>query len=130
MLLCQTAQELTHPSRIIETSLGNLFAENAACDVALIGSSSIRQKQITPVVTLPDLWQTFPYDDVLSTLPSLASKYSASSATLCTLRTVTVKMNAIKSIAVRAVYDDHLNKLVSLESKEKTIDTRHTTPSI
>jgi 5'-nucleotidase len=104
MLLCQTAQELTHPSRIIETSLGNLFAENAACDVALIGSSSIRQKQITPVVTLPDLWQTFPYDDVLSTLPSLASKYSASSATLCTLRTVTVKMNAIMSIAVCALF--------------------------
>ena len=67
-LLCWTAQELTHPSRIIETSLGNLFAdifaENAACDVALIGSGSIRQKQIGPVVMLRDLRQTFPYDDV------------------------------------------------------------------
>ena len=68
MLLCRTAQDLTHPSRIIETSLGNLFAdifaENAACDVALIGSGSIRQKQIGPVVTLRELRQTFPYDDV------------------------------------------------------------------
>lgn len=68
-LLCRTAQELTHPSRIIETSLGNLFADmyadNAACDVALIGSGSIRQKQIGPVVMLRDLRQTFPYDDVL-----------------------------------------------------------------
>jgi 5'-nucleotidase len=68
MLLCQTAQELTHPSRIIETSLGNLFAdifaENAACDVGLIDSGSIRQKQIGPVVTLRDLRQTFPYDDM------------------------------------------------------------------
>jgi 5'-nucleotidase len=59
---------LTHPSRIIETSLDNLFADifagNAACDVALIGSGSIRQKQIGPVGTLRDLRQTFPYDDV------------------------------------------------------------------
>lgn len=31
---------------------------------------------------------------------------------------------------VHAVYDDHLNKLVSLESKEKPIDARHTTPSV
>ena len=67
-LLCRTAQELTHPARMVETSLGNLFAdmfaENAACDVALIGSGSIRQKQMGPVVTLRDLRQTFPYDDV------------------------------------------------------------------
>ena len=108
MLLCRTAQDLTHPSRIIETSLGNLFAdifaENAACDVALIGSGSICQKQIGPVVTLRDLQQTFPYDDVLSTLPSLASKYSASSATLCTLRTVIMKVNALMSIAVCALF--------------------------
>jgi 5'-nucleotidase len=59
---------LTHPSRIIETSLGNLFAdifaENAACDVALIGSCSIRQKQTGPVVMLRDLRQTLPYNDV------------------------------------------------------------------
>ncbi len=68
MLLCRTAQDLTHPSRIIETSLGNLFAdmfaENAACDVALIGNGSIRQKQIGHVVMLRDLWQTLPYDDM------------------------------------------------------------------
>jgi 5'-nucleotidase len=68
MLLCQTAQELTHPSCIIETSLGNLFADmyadNAACDVALIGSGSIRQKQIGHVVMLRDLRQTLPYDDM------------------------------------------------------------------
>jgi 5'-nucleotidase len=42
-MLCRTAQELTHPSRIIETSLVNLFADmyadNAACDVAMIGNA-------------------------------------------------------------------------------------------
>ena len=41
-----------------------MFAENAACDVALIGNGSIRQKQIGHVVMLRDLWQTLPYDDM------------------------------------------------------------------
>ena len=65
-LLCRMAQKLTHPQRAIETDLGNLFAdifaENANCDIALIGSGSIRLEEMGPVVTLGDLRQVFPYD--------------------------------------------------------------------
>ncbi len=64
------ATQLTHPIREIETSLGNLvadiFAQRAQCDVALVGSGSIRSKEIGPTITLKDIHRCFPYDDSLS----------------------------------------------------------------
>lgn len=69
-LLCKLQTEFTHPEREIETSLGNFvadaLAERADCDVALVGSGSIRVKQIGPAVTLKDFLSCFPYDDVLT----------------------------------------------------------------
>lgn len=70
VLLCKLAKKLTHPKREIESSLGNLvadaFEQASAADVALVGSGSIRVKEIGPLVTLMDLMQCFPYDDSLS----------------------------------------------------------------
>lgn len=69
-ILCKFAQKLTHPRRYTETSLGNLiadaFAEVAECDAMLVGSGSIRVKEMGQVVTLRDLLTCFPYDDVLT----------------------------------------------------------------
>jgi len=69
VILCKFSQTLTHPKREVETSLGNLIAdalaENAECDVMLVGSGSIRVKELGPVVTLRDFLACFPYDDVL-----------------------------------------------------------------
>jgi 5'-nucleotidase len=69
-LLCKLQTEFTHPEREIETSLGNFIAdalaERADCDVAFVGSGSIRVKQIGPAVTLKDFLSCFPYDDVLT----------------------------------------------------------------
>lgn len=60
---------LTHPAREIETTLGNLvadiFADNAQSEVMLVGSGSIRVKELGPVVTLNDLISCFPYNDSL-----------------------------------------------------------------
>ncbi|HJW98359.1 MAG TPA: bifunctional UDP-sugar hydrolase/5'-nucleotidase [Candidatus Bathyarchaeia archaeon] len=68
-IICKLSQKQTHPKREIETSLGNLiadaFAEIAECDVMLVGSGSIRTKEIGPLVTLKDLLTCFPYDDTL-----------------------------------------------------------------
>ncbi len=67
--ICRFNDVLTHPKREIETALGNLvadiFAENSEADVVLVGSGSIRVKELGPVVTLGNLEQCFPYDDVL-----------------------------------------------------------------
>jgi 5'-nucleotidase len=60
----------THPSRLVETSLGDLFADAVAevteTDVAFIASGSIRVKELGPVVTLKDFLACFPYNDTLT----------------------------------------------------------------
>ena len=54
----------------METALGNLFADALAemgeCDIALVGSGSIRSKEMGPVVTLKDYRACFPYEDSFS----------------------------------------------------------------
>lgn len=70
VIITKFSQKLTHPKREIETSLGNLiadsFAEFATTDVMLVGSGSIRVKELGPAVTLSDLVSCFPYDDSLN----------------------------------------------------------------
>jgi len=69
-IICKFSQTLTHLQREVETSLGNLiadaFAENAQCDVMLVGSGSIRIKELGPLVTLKDFLACFPYDDTIT----------------------------------------------------------------
>ena len=60
---------LTHPSRIQETELGNLFADlmqmDSSFDIMFLGSGSLRLPTLGPIVTLQDLKEFFPYDDSL-----------------------------------------------------------------
>ena len=66
-VLSKLGREHLHPTRIVETELGNLFADAVAdlsgVDVALVGSGSIRKDRLGPLVTLGDLQVAFPYDD-------------------------------------------------------------------
>ena len=59
-------RQLTHPTRIRETELGDLFADvlrdALGVDVLLVGSGSIRGFELGPVVTKGDLSVCFPYD--------------------------------------------------------------------
>jgi 5'-nucleotidase / UDP-sugar diphosphatase len=68
-LVTKLSSTHTHPKREIETSLGNLFADAFAeiseTDVMLVGSGSIRVKELGPIVTLKDFITCFPYDDSL-----------------------------------------------------------------
>jgi len=68
--ICKFTHELAHPDRCVETSLGNLFADALAdmgeCDVMLVGSGSIRTKQLGPMVTLRDYRACYPYEDYMS----------------------------------------------------------------
>jgi 5'-nucleotidase len=69
-IVTKLSKKHTHPIREIETDLGNLFAdafaEMSQCDVMLVGSGSIRLKELGPIVTLKDLKACFPYDDSLN----------------------------------------------------------------
>ena len=69
-IICKFTETLTHPRREVETALGNLFADALAemgeCEVMLVGSGSIRSKELGPVVTLKDYRACFPYEDYMS----------------------------------------------------------------
>lgn len=60
--------ELHHEDRYKQTSLGNffadIFAEATACDLVLLTSGSIRVNKLGPIITLNDIMEAFPYDNV------------------------------------------------------------------
>jgi len=70
VVITKFAQPLTHPVREQETSLGNLLAdalaEGTGSDVVLLGSGSVRVREMGPAVTLMDFVSCFPYDDSLT----------------------------------------------------------------
>ena len=65
-ILTKFVKELTHPSRIMETELGDLYADilkdALAVDVFMLGSGSIRTEQLGPVVTKGDFDENYPYN--------------------------------------------------------------------
>lgn len=70
VIVSKFSEKLSHPAREEETTLGNLiadaFAEMAETDIMLVGSGSIRVKELGPLVTLKDFLACFPYDDALT----------------------------------------------------------------
>jgi 5'-nucleotidase/UDP-sugar diphosphatase len=118
-IICKFARALTHPAREVETSLGNLiadaFAEVAECDVMLVGSGSIRVKELGPLVTLRDLLTCFPYDDVLT-------RYTIDGSKLKGIFSYTMRTENRNSEGecyqvnnkVKAVYSDKKHELISL----------------
>lgn len=119
IIICKTAQKLTHPRREIETSLGNLvadaFSQNAMCDVVFVGSGSIRVKELGPIVTLSDLMACFPYDDSLT-------RYTITGKQLRQIFTHIMRIenrdgegeNYQINKGVQAIYNDKQKKLRSL----------------
>ena len=65
-ILTKFVRKLTHPSRIMETELGDLYAdilkEALGLDIFLLGSGSIRTEELGPVVTKGDFDENYPYD--------------------------------------------------------------------
>lgn len=70
VMVSKLSEKLTHPVREKETTLGNLiadaFSDMAETDIMLVGSGSIRVKELGPMVTLKDFLACFPYDDALT----------------------------------------------------------------
>ncbi len=68
-IITRFVRQLTHPTRIRETELGDLFSDvlrdALGVDIFLLGSGSIRAEQLGPVVTKGDLRVCFPYDDAV-----------------------------------------------------------------
>jgi 5'-nucleotidase/UDP-sugar diphosphatase len=106
--------------------LGNLvadaFAERAECDVAFVGSGSIRSKEIGPVITLKDLRTCFPYDDSLS-------RFTVSGLGLRTIFSHIMRPENLNSEGecyqvsngVRAIYDVTSQQFVTLKINEADV---------
>ncbi len=119
-IICKLSKKLTHPAREIETSLGNLvadaFGETSQADVVLVGSGSIRVKEIGPIVTLKDFKTCFPYDDFLN-------RYKVKGSVLKKIFSYIMRKENRNSegecyqvnSGVRAVYDDRKGELISLD---------------
>ncbi|NMB84329.1 bifunctional metallophosphatase/5'-nucleotidase [Candidatus Roizmanbacteria bacterium] len=127
IILTKFTRKLTHPKRETETTLGNLvadvFASGADTDVILIGSGSIRVKELGPVVTLKDLMSCFPYDDSLG-------RYSVRGYELRRIfghimrpenRDGEGECYQVNS-KVKAVYEDKRKKLVSLSVNGRQVE--------
>ncbi len=63
------ARKLTHPDRYMETELGDLLSmilrQSLDLDVFFLGSGSIRNPELGPIVMYSNLCECFPYDDAV-----------------------------------------------------------------
>ena len=126
-ITCKLSEKLTHPKREEETTLGNLiadaFAESSETDVMLVGSGSIRVKELGPIVTLKDFLACFPYDDSLT-------RFEVTGSTLLTIFNHIMRLEnrsgegecyQINS-KVKAIYSDKKKKLLSLKINGKEVE--------
>lgn len=126
VVLTHFQNELTHPKREIETSLGNLtadiFANSFDVDVALVGSGSIRSKSLGPVVVLKDLLACFPYDDYLCKhqINGKQLKNIFSHIMRTENRTGEGECYQVNN-KVKAVFSNQENKLISLEINREIV---------
>ena len=126
-IISKLAKKHTHPFREIETSLGNLFADAFAelsqSDVMLVGSGSIRVKELGPLVTLKDFRSCFPYDDSLN-------RFTVNGAKLKKIFTHFMRKDNRNgegecyqvNKTIRAVYNDSAARLEKLEVNGKHVN--------
>ena len=118
-LICKFTDILTHPKREVETALGNLFADALAemgdCDIMLVGSGSIRSKELGQMVTLRDYRACFPFEDYMS-------RFTVTGKTLRTMFGHFMRVENRNSegecyqvnVKIKAVYNDTSHELDTL----------------
>jgi 5'-nucleotidase/UDP-sugar diphosphatase len=118
---------MTHPVREEETALGNLVADGLAeyteSDVVMVGSGSIRLKQLGPVLTLGNFISCFPFDDTLTRFTVTGGQLKRIFARVMRLENRDGEGECYQvNRGVRAVYDDAKNELESLDVRGKPVD--------
>jgi 5'-nucleotidase len=126
-IICKLSTKLSHPCRVQETALGNLFADALAqwgeIDVMLLGSGSLRASSLGPLVTLGDFLACFPYNDTLT-------RYTVKGKTLWRMFTHWMRTENRVCVGecyqvnrgVRAVYDEQAKRLTGLWIKGQPVD--------
>jgi len=125
-IITKFVKKLDHHTRLEETELGNLFAdifkERADVDIGIVGSGSIRSKELGPVVTLGDIVACFPFKDTVQkfTVSGAALKRMFSKFMSNENRELQGECYQV-SKGVKAIYNRTADKLVSLSLNGKEI---------
>ena len=130
-IICKFTETLTHPKREIETSLGNLFAdalaEMAECDIMLVGSGSIRSKELGPAVTLKDYRVCFPYEDYLTRFVVTGAQLKRIFKHIMRPENRNNEGECYQvNGTIRAIYSDAAHELISLSFKGLPVVDEHT----
>lgn len=132
-MLCRLVQKLTHPRRVEETALGNLFADIfadlAQVDIAFVGSGAIRETEMGSAVTLGDLKRVWPYDDTVYKVTITGAQVRRIFEHYMHPDNKTGEGEYFQvSRGVQAVYDETRRSLESLTFKGEAVeDDRHHT---
>jgi 5'-nucleotidase len=127
-ILSKLKRKLTHPQREIETEIGNLFADilltAGRLDLVLLGSGSIRQPDLGPLVTLGDLSEIFTFDGPLYRVSITGERLLHVFAhAMRKENRVPGESNCFQvNHGVVAVYDDSAAQLVSLSIGGEPVD--------
>ena len=126
-IICKLAEKLTHPVREAETALGNLYAdalaENGECDVMLLGSGSIRVKELGPLVTLSDFLSSFPYNEHIRRFYIKGSQLKRIFSHIMRPENRTGEGECFQvNAGIKAVYNDRNKNLEALHAKGKPVD--------
>lgn len=125
-IICKLSTRLSHPCRVQETALGNLFTDAldqwGEIDVILLGSGSIRASSLGPLVTLGDFLACFPFNDTLT-------RYTVKGKTLLRMFNHWMRRENRACVgecyqvnrSVRAVYDEKANQLSGLWLKGQPV---------
>lgn len=126
VMVTKLSTRLTHPKREEETTLGNLIADalalNSESEVMLIGSGSIRVKELGPMVTLKDFLASFPYDDSIHRFEITGAQLTKIFAHIMRPENRTGEGECYQvNRGIEAVYSDKEGKLASLKIRGKLV---------
>lgn len=130
-MVTRFSEKLIHPTREEETTLGNIIADalsNAEkIDILLVGSGSIRVKELGPVVTLGGLKACFPYDDSLIMYKINGKQVKKMFAHIMRNENRDGEGECYQvNKNVNAVYSDSLKELVSIKINNEDVDDTQT----
>jgi 5'-nucleotidase len=127
VVLTKLTHEHTHPSRTVETDLGNLiadiFKEVSETDLMLVGSGSIRSQNMGPLITLRNVLECFPYNDTLTRFTVTGAQLTKIFAHIMRKENRNDEGECYQvSEGVCAIYSDIADQLISLTFQGNEVD--------
>ncbi|MGI5834944.1 MAG: bifunctional metallophosphatase/5'-nucleotidase [Chloroflexota bacterium] len=126
-IVTRLSEKVTHPSRLVETSLGNLtadaIADSSGLDVVFVGSGFIRCQELGPLVTLGAFLACYGYDEALTRFTVTGSQLKRIFSHIMRPENRNGEGECYQvNRGVIAVYNDEEQRLESLAVHNKPVD--------